>query len=63
VIDHKDGIEWHQAPLPRRQHRCRPQSWGFLSTGSYVERCACGAVNLNHSGWIRRNERRKVNDG
>lgn len=28
-IEHRDGIEWHQAPIPPRWHRCKAQTRGL----------------------------------
>ena len=57
-IESAGGIDWCDAPLPRRFHRCRTQTRGWLRF-SYVERCACGATRLRPGKfWIGRNERR-----
>lgn len=68
VRTHEDGAEymeslggviWHDAPLPRSWHRCRPQTRGQMGYG-YTERCACGAVRKSRNGpWLERNETRK----
>lgn len=29
AMDHLDGVPWFRAELPRRWHRCWPQTWGF----------------------------------
>jgi hypothetical protein len=59
-MTHVDGVAWHEAPLPRRWHRCKPQTSGRLSGGSLIERCACGAVRYDgHGVWIERNQRRR----
>jgi len=50
--------DWYDAPLPRRLHRCRPASSGSVSA-AFAERCACGAIRLNHGPWDERNSRRK----
>ena len=53
------GVPWHKAPLPRRWHRCRPQTRGMMA-GGYVERCPCGAIRLSTSGpWGRKNQTRQ----
>ena len=58
-VGDKDGIGWHEAPLPRRWHLCRPQTFGFVSK-SYIERCACGGMwTLDGGGWTHKNSRRK----
>lgn len=58
--EHRDGTPWYKAPIPRRLHRCRPQSWGQLSL-MYVQRCACGAKRVPGSGsWVERNSRQSL---
>ncbi len=57
------GVSWHDAPIPRRWHRCGAQSRALFSSG-YVERCACGAIRANRflgSCWLERNTRRREN--
>jgi hypothetical protein len=54
---------WIDAPLPRRFHRCKAVTTGFIS-GGVVERCACGAIRvqppgMTMGGWSERNSRRK----
>lgn len=49
---------WSTAPLPRRWHRCRPDTEGFVY-GLFIERCACGALRVNGSYWMWKNDRRK----
>lgn len=56
---HVGGVWWHEAPLPRRWHRCRAQSTGFISGAGYISRCACGAMSRDGGPWFNRNERRK----
>lgn len=51
------GIKWWEQPRPRRWHRCRVAQAGWTSSGAFVQRCACGGINLNHMGWIERNSR------
>jgi hypothetical protein len=56
----ENDVEWWKAPLPRWWHRCKPQTTGVISE-SLVERCACGAIRLDGSGfWGERNSRRKM---
>jgi hypothetical protein len=58
AIYHRDGVDWIDAPLPRRFHRCVAQTvgWDFFEK---VERCACGAMRVNgRGGWGFKNERR-----
>lgn len=56
--EHRDGLPWHDAPLPRRLHRCRPQTHAVIDQHGArcnrhgldqcalqrVDRCACGAI-------------------
>lgn len=57
--DHRDGIPWDEAPLPRRWHKCTAWSaewFGF----SQVVHCACGAAMENIvREWSGKNARRK----
>jgi hypothetical protein len=54
-----DGVWWYEAPKPRRFHRCRVQTFGYLRSGATVERCACGGIRMDSLGpWIDRNSRR-----
>jgi hypothetical protein len=60
---HVDGIPWHEAVIPRRFHRCRAQTTGFVNYLTRIERCACGG--LREGGrrfWIERNSRRKAGE-
>lgn len=50
----KDGIPWHEAPLPRRWHRC--SVWSLNIFGA---RCACGACWFE-AHWCDRNARRRA---
>lgn len=52
-----DGVSWHDAPIPKRWHRCSPQTYGVVNWFSIVERCACGAIRLDGRGWGERNTR------
>jgi hypothetical protein len=65
-IAHLDGIPWHEAPLPPKRHACWPQTAGFVRYFTYVERCACGAVNYDCLGrdprWQDRNSRQSPED-
>src|ERR1022692_3959607 len=57
-IESLDGIEWGNGDPPRRWHRCRPQTRGWIGP-DYTERCNCGAARMDPSGlWIHRNETR-----
>ncbi len=53
------GVEWADAPIPRRWHRCRAQSRAYFNTG-YIERCACGAYRQNLTFWLDRNSRLRL---
>lgn len=58
-IEHLDGIPWYKAPIPRRWHRCKPQTKGWLRYFTRVQRCACGGIRMDgHHGWAERNSRR-----
>jgi hypothetical protein len=54
---HVDGVPWYEAPLPRRFHRCRPQTSGRAGHFDFVDRCACGAIRWNARYWLERNSR------
>lgn len=57
-ITHRDGTPWHAAPIPRRLHRCTPQTHGWIRL-EQTDRCACGALRFDgHGPWIHRNSRR-----
>lgn len=58
-LENWDGIPWHEAPLPRRWHRCKAWTRGCVSIFTYVERCACGSIRLDRLVWIEKNQRRK----
>lgn len=62
-IGHKGGVPWWKADLPRRFHRCRPQTIGWATAGAPTcYRCACGAMGEAYKGrlsWVDRNARRK----
>jgi hypothetical protein len=55
---HRDGLWWHEAPLPGRLHRCTPWTWA-IDGSTVVRRCACGSISLNGRNWSERNSRRK----
>jgi len=57
-IYHYLNVPWWNAPIPRRWHHCKAQSWSLLDSG-FFERCACGAVRIDHRVWIDRNTRTK----
>jgi hypothetical protein len=58
-MEHRDGLSWWEAPVPRRLHRCKPQTRGYLNWFTFVERCACGAIRMDGSHWMDRNSTRK----
>jgi hypothetical protein len=63
-VNHKDGQQWSDLPIPARWHRCWPQSWGSCGPFEMVERCPCGGTRLDMSGpWMYRNRRRLENYG
>jgi hypothetical protein len=57
-MEHRDGIWYHDAPLPRRWHRCEPWTRGWVNYFTLIERCACGAIRHDHGRWEERNSRR-----
>lgn len=58
MVEHLDGVWWHEAPLPRRWHRCSTQTVGH-AYGKLVERCACGAIRFDEGLWRDKNARRR----
>jgi hypothetical protein len=60
-LHHRSGVSWFDAPLPKRRHTCRPQTFGYTGWFDLVERCACGAIRLGgrDHGWREKNARRK----
>jgi hypothetical protein len=58
--DDVGGVNWYDAPVPRRWHKCKPQTKAFIAErGWYVERCACGAIRHERDGWLDRNTKRR----
>jgi hypothetical protein len=57
--EHVEGVGWHEAPIPRRWHRCRAQTRGWYGFDQ-IERCACGAIRYNRRRWMDRNARLKA---
>lgn len=55
-VEHRGSVWWHDTAVPRRWHRCRAQSRGWVGL-NYYERCACGGLNINRWGWVERNAR------
>lgn len=61
LTEHRDGIPWDQAPLPRRFHWCRAWTVGYSPALGRVERCACGAHAYGSmGGWSGKNSRRRA---
>jgi len=58
-LEHRDGVPWWSAPLPRRWHRCRWQTRGWVGLSAGMERCACGAARYPGRAWLFRNARRR----
>jgi hypothetical protein len=56
-IQNVGGVGWWEAPLPPRKHKCTPQTTGWTSGFTLVERCACGAIRLDRRSWRERNSR------
>ena len=54
------GVAWHAAPAPRRLHRCRPQSEGFINYFTLIQRCACGAISIDGGRWRGRNSKKRT---
>lgn len=60
--EHLDGVKWFEAPVPRRWHRCTPQTRAWIGLFTRVERCACGAIRIDEGFWHNKNETRKAAD-
>jgi len=58
-LENLDGVPWEIAPLPRRFHRCAPQTRGWISMFTRIKRCACGGINYGGIGWFEKNSRRE----
>lgn len=55
-----DGVAWYDSPVPRRWHRCTPQTRAQFAGLGRVERCACGAIRRGPGDvWLERNSRRR----
>lgn len=58
--EHWRGVPWHEAVMPKPEHRCLAQTRGVVRVGGLpampVQRCACGAVDVGE-GWEDRNSR------
>lgn len=56
-IQHYRDLKWDEVPIPKRRHKCRTQSCGYMDS---MGRCACGAFRSGpFSAWVGRNSRRK----
>lgn len=59
-IEHLSGVSWSKAPLPRRVHRCTPQTRGWIDYFTEVQRCPCGAIRgAGDPRWQEKNSRRR----
>jgi hypothetical protein len=56
-VENVNGVWWNHAPIPRRWHRCQPQTRGWVNGFDLIERCACGAARRNGGRWRERNGR------
>jgi hypothetical protein len=68
-----DGVKWSDAPVPRRLHRCKPQTEAVYNHSlDLLQRCACGGFRVFMAvhpddmflgapkpAWMERNNRRK----
>jgi len=55
-----DGVSWHDAPIPKKRHRCWVQTWGTINWFDDVYRCPCGAsarAGRGGWGWVEKNTR------
>lgn len=71
AVRHLDGVPWHDAPVPRKLHRCFAQTIGdesdLLGIVRTIERCACGSISIvdwrdlnravHMNNWAQRNSR------
>jgi len=63
-LQHRNGIPWDEAPLPRRIHRCRTQTTGTYDRWHQMfDWCACGAKrklgSFGRGYWYGKNARRR----
>jgi hypothetical protein len=56
-----NGTGWLDSPTPPIEHQCAPQTFGFINYVTYIERCSCGAINMdrNRPHWMERNSSRR----
>lgn len=60
-ISHRGGVPWADYPAPpaKHTHYCHTQGWIRFFT--FVQRCPCGAINIDHQGWAEeRADQRRV---
>jgi hypothetical protein len=57
-IEHRNGIDWFDAPTPPRSHECFVQTSAWIGFDQ-VQRCACGAIRNPGFGdmWMDRNQK------
>jgi hypothetical protein len=46
IAEHRGGVEWWRAPIPRRWHRCTPWTIALVDD-ERVDRCACGGLRVS----------------
>ena len=55
-----DGVSHLEADTPSYFHFCWAQTRGFVNYFTFVERCPCGAIKLDHERkWRDRNSDRR----
>jgi hypothetical protein len=59
LYEHRHGVWWYKAPVPRRLHRCTPWTSGWIN-GYWIDRCACGSVRRDDGPWLERNSRERT---
>jgi hypothetical protein len=57
IIEHLDGVPWHQMDPPRRAHQCWTQTRGWINYFTSIQRCPCGGLRYDGSHWMDRNTR------
>lgn len=61
--EHLGGVPWFEAPIPRKLHRCKPQTRGYINYFTLIERCACGAIRMDDQDpWTDRNSAKRPRD-
>jgi hypothetical protein len=56
--EHRGGIPWADAPVPRIWHLCRAQTQGWVNLRDWSQICACGGTRIGDGPWQDRNSRR-----